>query len=208
MSIIKHRMMLLGLAAVPFLMISQARAQGYYEFLGEARQVPDQQSKTYGITYNTQGFDKPTVHNTAKMTKKGAPSYDVQAVQEFPGAPDAFSQWVDGAFEQTREEFIDCGGSLSVAATSVSPKGVRIVIESSGFFVPQLGYPVASVYYPATHEIHSLNIYYTWTGANVGWLRNAKDLLKWEMENYFATEIGIQAEPRTPKWPCDAPRAN
>jgi hypothetical protein len=205
--ILKQRMLFLALF-IPFLMISQARAQGYYQFLGNARQVPDEKSTTYGITYNTQGFDSPEVHNTTKMVKKGAPSYDVEAVQNFPGATNAFSQWIDDGFEQTRQEFVDCGGSLSVKGSNVSPKGVSITIEPTGFFVPELGYPVASVYYPATHQIRALNIYYTWSGANRGWLRNSKDLLKWELENYFATEAGIQPEPRTPKWPCDAPPAN
>jgi len=200
------RGMLFVLPFVAFLFASNAHAQGYYRFLGDPQQVPDQTSKRNGITYNTQGFDKPTEHRTQKMVKKNAPQSAIDAVDNFPGDPDAFSNWVDDAFEQTRKEFTACGGTLAQRGSQVPAKGVSITIEPTGFYVPQLGYAVAGAYFPSNHEIHVLNIYYIWSGPDNGWLRQSSDLLKWEMENYFGTEVGIQAEPRTPNWPCDAPR--
>jgi len=50
-----------------------------------------------------------------------------------------------------------------------------------------------------------LNIYYTWGGENKGWLRHARDLLKWEMGNFLGAESGIMPEPRPKGWPCNAP---
>ncbi|HEY6332314.1 MAG TPA: hypothetical protein VI756_23520 [Blastocatellia bacterium] len=200
------RAALLAFPLIGFFFISNAQAQGYYRFLGNPRTVPNQTSERNGIVFNTQGFDNPTVHETAKMIKKGASGADVDTVENFPGSSNAFSEWVDDAFDQTRASFEACGGSLASLGSKVSPKAITVTIEPSGFYVPELGYAVAGAYFPSTHEIHVLNIYYTWSGANNGWLRQASDLLVWEMGNYFATETGIQAEPRTPHWPCDAPK--
>jgi hypothetical protein len=136
------------------------------------------------------------------MERKGASPSAVQEVLSFPGSPDAFSQWIDDAFDQTMQEFTQCGGELAGSARLVSPQGVYVVIEPTGFFVAAVGYDVAGVYYPDRREIHVLNIYYIWHGPDAGWLRHARDLIKWEMENYFATEVRITAEPRTANWPC------
>lgn len=206
MTILK-RAILLGLPLISILMVPNAYGQGYYRFLGDPVTVPDQTSPRFGIRYNTQGFDNPTVHRTDKMIKKGAAQCDVDAVENFPGTANAFPQWIDDAYLQTRQEFNACGGALAANLSTVSPKPLYITIEPTGFYVPELGYAVAGAYFPSTHEIKVLNIYYTWSGANNGWLRQSSDLLKWEMENYFATELNIQAEPRTEHWPCDAPPA-
>ncbi|HXU38116.1 MAG TPA: hypothetical protein VN937_17285 [Blastocatellia bacterium] len=44
-----------------------------------------------------------------------------------------------------------------------------------------------------------------WSSANAGWLRHARDLIKWEMGNFFAAKLGVQAEPRADGWPGTAP---
>ena len=199
------RAIILFVPLIALALCIQANAQGYYEFLGAPRAVPDQVTQKYSIRHNTQGFDNPIDHNIKKMEKKGASTFAIQEVLVFPGTPDAFSTWIDDAFDQTMAEFTACGGDLAQKASRVSPQNVYVVIEPSAFFVPEAGYACAGVYYPDRHEIHVLNIYYTWGGQYNGWLRNAKDLLKWEMENYFAMEVGIQPEPRTPHWPADAP---
>ena len=196
---------LLWLPLTFVLMVSSAYGQGYYRFLGDPVTVPDQTTPRFGITYNTQGFDNPTVHRTTKMIKRGATQADVDAVANFPGNPNAIPTWIDDAFQQTRLEFDACGGSLAANARNVSPKTVTVTIEPTGWYEPELGYAVAGAYYPSTHQIRVLNIYYIWSGADNGWLRQCSDLLQWEMENYFATELNIQAEPRTKNWPCDAP---
>src|SRR5713226_7834668 len=113
------------------------RAQGYYQFLGDARAVPDQVSQKYAIKYNTRGFDSPVDRNVRKMEKKGAPTSAVQEVLSFPGAPDAFSTWIDDAFEQTMQEFTQCGGELAAKASLVSPRILYIAIEPSAFFVAE-----------------------------------------------------------------------
>jgi hypothetical protein len=197
---------LLATAAFIFLAIcGDAKAQGYYQFLGAATVVPDQTSLRNGVRYNTQGFDAPQTHSVKKMIQKGAPDSAVEAVKNFPGNTAAFSTWVDDAFDQTKKEFTDCGGQLANKALQVSAHAVYVIIEPSAFFIPELGYAVAGAYFPDSNQIRVLNVYYTWSGANKGWLRQSKDLLKWEMENYFAVQTGIQAEPRTANWPCDAP---
>ena len=185
---------------------SQASGQGYYEFLGPAQPASDKYTPRYHIRYNTQGFDYPAEHRTKKMIKKGAPESAVREVENFPQSADDIPKWIDDAFENTRAEFLRCGGDLASRAIAVSPAGVYVVIEPTAFHVAELGIDAAGVYYPSRHEIHVLNIYYTWSGAYRGWLRHARDLLRWEMENYFGTECRIQAEPRTSSWPCDAPR--
>ncbi|HKV42797.1 MAG TPA: hypothetical protein VJX67_26600 [Blastocatellia bacterium] len=196
------------LMMLPLLLLTlsvEVKAQGYYQFLGDPTPVPDSTSQRNGIRYNTQGFDTPHTHQVKKMIKKGAPDSAVQAVLDFPGNTTAFSNWIDDAYEQTQKEFTDCGGSLASRARQVSAGAVYVIVEPTAFYVPELGYAVAGAYYPDTNQIRVLNIYYIWSGPNKGWLRESKDLLKWEMENYFAVQVGVQAEPRTPNWPCDAP---
>ena len=96
-------------------------------------------------------------------------------------------------------------GSLSNKARGVSPRSLNIVIMPSAFFEPYHKVDVAGVYYPSTHQIKVLNIYYIWSGPNKGWLRHARDLIKWEIGNYFATEVKVRPEPRPDGWPCNAP---
>jgi hypothetical protein len=50
-----------------------------------------------------------------------------------------------------------------------------------------------------------MNIYYIWSGPNAGWLRHARDLIKWEIGNFFAAEVRVRPEPRPDGWPCNAP---
>ena len=194
---------------LPLLLLAvtaQASGQGYYEFLGPARPASDKFTPRYHIRYNAQGFDSPAEHRTKKMVKKGASESAIQEVENFPRAADEIARWIDDAYENTRAEFLLCGGDLASRAMAVSPSGVYVIIEPTAFYVGELGIDAAGVYYPSRREIHVLNIYYTWSGPYRGWLRHARDLLRWEMENYFGTECRIQAEPRTSKWPCDAPR--
>src|SRR5262249_7408566 len=100
-----------------------ARAQGTFEFLGGARQVPDQFSPRYGIRYNTQGFDQPEVNwrkKIAKLQRRDVPEAIIDEIVAFPGSSDAFGAWIDDAFESVRNEFTACGGSLANRANAVS----------------------------------------------------------------------------------------
>lgn len=185
-----------------------AKAQGYFNFLGEPREVPDRYSPKYHIRYNTQGYDQPTANwekKLHKMAKKNVPDYAVNEILSFPGAPEAIGEWIDAAFEEAQHEFIECGGSLALRARSVSVKELYVIIMPSTFYEPYYKIDVAGVFYPDKREIRVLNIYYTWGGANKGWLRHARDLLKWEMGNFIGSATGILPEPRPQGWPCNAP---
>jgi hypothetical protein len=186
-----------------FVFPSFVRAQGYTQFEGNSRSVPDKATHRYGISYNDGGFQKPKTHNTKGLIKRDAPQAVIDAVNEFPNAN--IGDWIDQAFEQTMAEFDSCGGGLAASAKTVSPRPVHVAIEPTIFYVPQVGENAASAYYPDQKLIRSLNIYYIWSGSDAGWLRTAPDLLKWEMENFVANEVGVQMEPRTAHWPCDAP---
>jgi hypothetical protein len=181
------------------------RAQGYTEFVGGARTVPDRVTKEYKIHYNDRGFQEPKAHNTKGLIKRDAPQAVIDAVNNFPSAN--IGVWIDQAFKATAQEFRACGGSIAASSGGVSPSQVHVEIEPTIFYMPNLGINAASGYYPDQKLIRALNIYYIWSGPDAGWLRQAPDLLKWEMENFVANEVGLQMEPRTPHWPCDAPPA-
>jgi hypothetical protein len=181
-----------------------ANAQGYYEFLGAPRSVPDKFSPRYGIRYNTQGFYDPGLNwekRAARLAKKGVPQSVISQMMAFPGSPDAIGKWIDKSFYEVQTQFSKCA-SLASRAKLVSPSLLYVVIMPSAFYEPYYRVDVAGVYYPSTHEIRVLNIYYIWDGRNAGWLRHARDLIKWEIGNYFATELRIRPEPRPVGWPC------
>lgn len=207
---IRSRQLVLSVLALSLLLClaDSSYAQGEHEFLGGARQVPDQISPRFGIRYNTQGFDEPKAKwnkKVKKWNKKGVPESIVEEILAFPGSPDAFGKWIDDAFEQTRLEFNQCGGVLAQRANEVSPDKLYITIMPTAFYEPHWKIYLAGAYYPSTHDIKVLNIYYIWDGPNKGWLRHARDLLKWEIGNYFAMESKVQPEPRIAGWPCSAP---
>jgi hypothetical protein len=190
------------------LFASTALGQGTHQFLGPPRDVPDRFTPKHGIRYNTQGYDDPQ----AKWKKKvrtwqanAIPQPIIDQLLAFPGSPDAIAQWIDDAFDQTIAKFTSCGGALADKANRVSPGELSVTIMPSAFMDPFYKVLVAGAYYPGPKEIKVLNIYYIWEGPNTGWLRHAKELLSFEMENYFAVACGIQPEPRTSAWPCDAP---
>lgn len=186
---------------------SSAKAQGYYEFLGSPQAVPDKFSPRYGIRYNTQGYEDPWLNwkkRAPKLARKGVPEYAINEMMQFPGGPDAIGEWIDQAFAEVQTQFLKCG-SMSGRASRVSPSLLYVVIMPSAFLEPYYKVDVAGVYYPSTHQIKVLNIYYIWSGPNAGWLRHARDLIKWEIGNFFATELGVQPEPRPDGWPCNAP---
>jgi hypothetical protein len=190
-----------------FLFVGTAQAQGYFEFLGSARAVPDKFSPRHGIRYNTQGYDQPEVNWTKKlkkMARRNVPEYAIDEMLSFPGDPDAIGEWIDQAYDEVQKDFMKCG-SLTSRASRLSPHSLYVTIMPSAFFEPYYKVDVAGVYYPTTKQIKVLNIYYIWTGSNEGWLRHARDLIKWEMGNFFATELGVQAEPRPAGWPCTTP---
>jgi hypothetical protein len=196
------------IVAVALLMLyaSSAKAQGYYEFLGSPRAVDDKFSPRHGIRYNTQGYEEPDINwvkRERKLTNKGVPAYAINEMMQFPGGPDAIGEWIDQAFDEVQAQFLKCG-SLAGRAGGVSPSSLYVVIMPSAFFEPYYKFDVAGVYYPSTHEIKVLNIYYIWSGPNAGWLRHARDLINWEMGNFFATELRVQAEPRPDGWPCNS----
>jgi len=205
---VSKRGVLLLLALPLIFCVSTVNAQGDFQFLGEPARVPDQFSPKYHIRYNTQGYDQPSVNwekKIHKMEKKKVPEYAISEIMQFPGSPDAIGQWIDEAFEETQNQFMQCGGSLAGRASRVSTRGLYVVIMPSAFFEPYYKINVAGAYYPDKHEIRVLNIYYTWSGENKGWLRHARDLLKWEMGNFLGAESGIMPEPRPKGWPCNAP---
>jgi hypothetical protein len=183
------------------------KAQGYYEFLGSPRAVADKFSPRYGIRYNTQGFDAPDVNwnkRAAKLARKGVPEYAINEMKTFPGSPDAIGDWIDESFTEVQTQFMKCG-SLASRASRVSPSPLYITIMPSAFFETYHKVDVAGVYYPSNNQIKVLNVYYIWSGPSAGWLRHARDLIKWEIGNYFATQVRVRAEPRPTGWPCNAP---
>jgi hypothetical protein len=184
-----------------------AHAQGYYEFLGSPQAVPDKFSPRYRIRYNTQGYENPDVNwkkRSAKLARKGVPESAINEMMLFAGGTDTIGEWIDESFADVQSQFMKCG-SLSSRAGRVSPDLLYITIMPSAFFEPYYKVDVAGVYYPSSHQIKVLNIYYIWSGPNAGWLRHARDLIKWEIGNFFATELRVQAEPRPDGWPCNAP---
>jgi hypothetical protein len=206
------RSVFLCLASLPlfFIISVSASAQGTFEFLGDARTVPDQFSPRYGIRYNTQGFDQPDVNwakKTLKLQRRGVPDHIISEIAAFPGSPDAFGAWVDEAFETVRNEFTACGGQLAARANAVSANPIYIRIMPTIWYEPYYQTYAAGAYYPDTNEIRVVNIYYTWGGPQDGWLRQARDLLQWEIGNYYAVQCKIQPEPRPTGWPCTAPGA-
>jgi len=188
--------------------VSTAEAQGTHQFLGPPREVPDQFTAKHGIRYNTQGYDEPQAKWKKKIRawrENEVPESVIEELLAFPGAPGAIGRWIDDAFDQTLAQFTACGGPLADRARQVSATDLSVRIMPSAFFEPYYKILVAGAYYPTPKEIKVLNIYYTWEGPNKGWLRHARDLLVFEMGNYFAVASGIQPEPRTAAWPCDAP---
>jgi len=203
------RLLLLALASL-LLGISTARAQGTHQFLGPPREAPDQFTPKHGIRYNTQGYDAPQAKWKKKIRawrENGVPESIIQEILAFPGSSDAIGRWIDDAFDSTLAQFTACEGALAERARKVSPGDVSVTVMPSAFFEPYYKVLVAGAYYPTPKQIKVLNIYYIWEGQNKGWLRHARDLLVYEMQNYFAFACGIQPEPRTPGWPCDAPFA-
>ena len=207
------RLLLLTLALLASC-ASTAEAQGTHQFLGAPRETPDQFTPKHGIRYNTQGYDEPQ----AKWKKKirawrdnEVPESVIEEILAFPGSPDApaspdaIGRWIDDAFDQTLAQFTACEGALAERARKVSPTDVSVLIMPSAFIEPFYKVLVADAYYPTPRQIKVLNIYYIWEGENKGWLRHARDLLLYEMQNYFGVACGIQPEPRTVAWPCDAP---
>lgn len=200
------RVLLLMLASL-VICVSTAEAQDTHEFLGPAREVPDRFTARYGIRYNTQGYDQPQAKWKKKLRvwqENAVPDSIIAEILQFPGSPDAIGQWIDDAFDRVLAQFTACGGALPERARLVSARELSVIIMPSAFFEPYYKVFVAGAYYPTPKQIKVLNIYYTWEGANRGWLRHARDLLMYEMQNYFAVACGIQPEPRTGGWPCDA----
>jgi hypothetical protein len=201
------RFVLLSLAAL-LLCVSTAEAQGTHQFLGAPREVPDQFTAKHGMRYNTQGYDEPQAKWKKKIRawrENDVPESIIDELLAFPGSPDAIGRWIDDAFDQTLAQFTACDGKLAERARQVSATDVSVIIMPSAFFEPYYQILVAGVYYPTPKQIKVLNIYYIWEGGHKGWLRHARDLLLYEMQNYFGVACGIQPEPRTTAWPCDAP---
>jgi hypothetical protein len=203
--VISRRVFLLALMSLISYGVS-AHAQGYYEFLGSPQAVPDKFSPRHRIRYNTQGYDQPDINWTKrarKLERRGVPELAIAEMMHFPGNPDAIGEWIDQAYDEVQAQFMKCV-SVGNRAGQVSPYGLYVVIMPSAFFEPYYKVDVAGVYYPSTRQIKVLNIYYTWGGPYNGWLRHARDLIKWEMGNFFATELRVQPEPRPEGWPCNA----
>lgn len=197
--------LLTGLLTI--VLATSVNAQGTHEFLGSPREVPDQFTPKHGIRYNTQGYDQPEVNwkkKLKKWAKKSVPDSAIEEIMAFPGSPDTIGEWIDDAFDKVQAQFSACE-SLAKRAGRITGSDLRVTIMPSAFYIPVYDVLAAGAYYPTQREIKVLNIYYTWSGENKGWLRHARDLLVYEMANYFAVTIGIQPEPRPEGWPCNAP---
>jgi len=191
-----------------FLCVSTAESQGTHQFLGKPREVPDQFTPKHGIRYNTQGFDEPRAKWKKKIRtwrENAVPESIIEELLAYPGSPESIGRWIDDAFDQVLAQFTACDGKLAKRAPQVSKTELSVLIMPSAFFEPHYQILLAGAYYPTPKQIKVLNIYYIWEGQHKGWLRHARDLLIYEMQNYFGVTCGIQAEPRTPGWPCDAP---
>ena len=198
---------MLGTGLLIALSATSVSAQGMHEFLGSPREVPDRFSPKHGIRYNTQGYDRPEANWRKKLKKwanKSVPDWAIEEIMNFPGSPDAIGEWIDEAFDKTVSQFSNCE-SLARRANRIEATDLYVIIMPSAFYVPVYDVLAAGAYYPTPREIRVLNIYYTWSGENKGWLRHARDLLAYEMGNYFAVKLGIQPEPRPEGWPCNAP---
>lgn len=203
-----RRRFVLGALISLLLCVSTADAQGTHQFLGAPREVPDQFTAKHGIRYNTQGYDEPQAKWKKKIRtwrENDVPDSIMTDLLAFPGSPGAIGQWIDDAFDKTLSQFTACEVTLAKRASKVSAKDVYVIVMPSAFFEPFYKVLVAGAYYPTPREIKVLNVYYTWEGEHRGWLRHARDLLIYEMANYFAVMCEIQPEPRSTAWPCDAP---
>ena len=201
------RILVMALTAMA-LCVSTAQSQGTHQFLGKPRKVSDEFTAKHGIRYNTKGFDEPRTNWESKIQtwrENQVPEPIIEELLAFPGSPDAIGRWIDDAFDQALAQFTACGGKIAKRARKVSTTELSIVIMPSAFFEPYYQVLVAGAYYPTPKQIKVLNIYYIWEGQNKGWLRHARDLLVYEMQNYFGVACGIQPEPRTAAWPGDAP---
>ena len=201
------RFVVLVLTAM-FLGVSTAQSQGTHQFLGKPRQVPDQFTAKHGIRYNTRGFDEPRTNWEKKIQtwrENSVPESVIEELLAFPGSPDAIGRWIDDAYDHALAQFTACEGKLAKRARRVSKTDISVVIMPSAFLEPYYQILLAGAYYPIPKPIKVLNIYYIWEGEHKGWLRHARDLLVYEMQNYFGVACGIRAEPRTAAWPCDAP---
>jgi RHS repeat-associated protein len=190
----------------------------YTQFLGSrSTDVAFKRSPKYGLWYNDGGSDfavaakeKRVRKGTKKIRNAGGSEEQIEGAIQSLIAWDGtmIPNWVDDAFDAALANFTRCGGDLAGRAQGVSPNGVTVFIEDTVFDVYVSGQnrgTAAGIYIPDVREIHVVNFYYS---SAEGYARLASDLLRFEMENYFAIEVGIRAEPRTPNWPCDAPSAN
>jgi hypothetical protein len=190
--------------ALPVLLvcIDAVHAQQLYKFLGPKHSDEIKFSPKYKIPYNDNGFDDPLKHKWKPARDRGAPDWVLDEIKDFPGSPDAIGQWIDEAWDDAVAAFTKCGWPLADFAARVSPEslwgGVRIA--PTIWYEPALDSYLAGGYYPDTRSIRVVNIYYGTTGS----YRHARELLKWEMKNHFGTLAGIQSEPFSPDWPCNA----
>jgi hypothetical protein len=193
---------LLFLCAVVCLLANAASAQNLVEFLGPKYDSTVKLSPKYRIPYRDNGFATPLERRAKKAIKRGAPPIIVEEIRLFPGSPDAIGQWVDEAWDEAVATFMKCGGALAQFAAQLSPTTLTggIEVESTIWYEPSLQAYLSGGYYPATHSIRVVNIYYGTTGD----YRHARLLLRWEMKNHFAYLAGLTSEPTTPDWPCHA----
>jgi hypothetical protein len=189
-----------ALASIMFFQ-ETASAQKYVEFLGGAKTSEVKYSPKYKIPYRDNGFNAPKKRKWKQAAKRQAPEWVIEEIKVFPGQPDAIGVWIDEAFDAARESFTKCGGRLATFAAGVDPQSVTgVKIEPTIWYEPALNKILSGGYYPETHSIRVVNVYYGSTGQ----YRHARLLLVWEMKNHFAFLAGLQSEPTFPGWPCGA----
>jgi hypothetical protein len=175
-----------------------------HRFLGGGDTVEDKRTPM-GIVYNDRGFSDPPSPSISKLHKwqaKEVPAEIIAQLVAYRFDP----LWIDEGWRAALAQFVNCGGTLAARARNVDPRRVKVILEPTGFTYPRVPVPVAALYDPNRHEIHTVPVFYHWGGKHKGWLRHAKDLLVWEWGNFLALEVRILPEPRSRLWPCDAPR--
>lgn len=182
-----------------------------FPYLGKGIAVPDRRTPRFKICFNTQGFDLPInwTKREKKLLRKGVDPAVIERLKSWDGS--LIADWIDQAWEKNLDLFTACRGKLGDRARALPSSSIRRVTIMPSVFPAansSSGY-AAGACYPDSREMKVVNIY----PQRDGWLRQAKDLLIWEIGNFFSLECGIRPEDpngpggRPAGWPCRAPEA-
>ncbi len=175
-------------------------AQAQKAFLGGNWPEGTKYTPTYGIPYESNGYEHPPRHKVGAAINRGA-SLEVQnLILAYPEVP--ISVMIEDGYTQALASFTACGGTLPARARAFNPASIHVTIEPTIWWEPTWQTWFSGGYYPDQRHIRVVNIYYGTTGM----LGYSRSLLVWEFKNAIATDVGISTEPNgSPAWPCDAP---